>query len=400
MDADNSQVEAKPLIEANLGDNGGQVSFDSIEAARGWAGRELRQWEKFASQIDAGPPVHNVLRRQLELPTKIEEALNDAEEAQVSDQPKALEQVKQLFERYADYGSLYSRSPLGVTLLDMDGGRHPWVKLGGLASTIGIPAEDILDSEQPADRQASMILAGYAIGMGRSFVKRSDIPDLRSRLDEELSTMAETVARTEKEREETSNLGKRTTDQLQQQREAQESAWNAFHESADEEWKSLKRTFEEHLRLEAPATYWQERARTTFSAAMWSLGAFVALASGFIWVVVVHGPQFLKELPSPEDIGNFGTLTMLSIPALTALWILRHFGRLFVTNFERSGDARMRQTMATTFLALTKEGTEAVTQEERLMVLQALFRAPAETKGDEGHFGSALDILSRKNPQN
>ena len=133
---------------------------------------------------------------------------------------------------------------------------------------------------------------------------------------------------------------------------------------------------------------------------MVSLGAFVALAAGFIWVVVEHGPQFLEELPNPEDIGNFGTLTMVSIPALTALWILRHFGRLFVTNFECSGDARMRQTMATTFLALTKEGTEAVTQEERLMVLQALFRAPAESKGDEGHFGSPLDILSRKNPQN
>ena len=399
MDADNSQVEAKPVIEANLGDNGGQVSFDSIEAARGWAERELRQWGKFSSQMDGEPPVCNILRRQLELPTKIGEALNDAEDAAVSDQPKALERVKQLFEQYAHYGSLCSRSALGVTLLNMDGGRHPWVKLGGLASTIGIPAEDILDSEQPADRQASMILAGYAIGAGRNFVKRSDIPDLRSRLDEELSTMAETVARTQKEREETSNLGKRMTDQLDEQREAQKSAWKVFHASAEDEWQSLKRTFEEHLKLEAPSTYWKSRARWTFWAAMVSLGAFVALAAGFIWVVVEHGPQFVKELPSPEDIGSFGTLTMVSIPALTALWILRHFGRLFVTNFERSGDARMRQTMATTFLALTKEGTEAVTQEERLMVLQALFRAPAESKGDEGHFGSPLDILSRKNPR-
>ena len=398
MDADNSQVEAKPLIEANLGDNGGQVSFDSIEAAKGWAGRELRQWEKFGSQIEGSPPVRNVLRRQLELPTKIGEALNDAEDAPVSDQPKVLERVKQLFELYADYGSLCSRSALGVTLLNMDGGRHPWVKLGGLASTIGIPAEDILDSEQPADRQASMILAGYAIGTGRNFVKRSDIPDLRSRLDEEISTMAETVARTEKEREETSKLGKQMTDQLDQQRKTQESAWKAFHASADEEWKSLKRAFEEHLK-------WRHPRPTGRAGSVDTLGCddvpgrIRGPCGRFIWVVVEHGPQFLRELPSPQDIGNFGTLTMVSIPALTALWILRHFGRLFVTNFERSGDARMRQTMATTFLALTKEGTEAVTQEERLMVLQALFRAPAESKGEEGHFGSPLDILSRKNPR-
>lgn len=284
-------------------------------------------------------------------------------------------------------------------MLDVNGGQHAFMKIGGLASTIGMPAEDFLDAGQADAQQAAMILAGYAIGTGRNFVKRSDIPDLRSRLDDELATMADTVAQTEKEREETSNLGKRITDQLDQQREAQESAWKKFYASADEERSSLRRAFEEHLKLDAPATYWKSRARWTFWAAMVSLGAFVALAAGFIWVVVERGPQFLEELPNPEDIGDFGTLTMVSIPALTALWILRHFGRLFVTNFERSGDARMRQTMATTFLALTKEGTEAVTQEERLMVLQALFRAPAESKGDEGHLGSPLDILSRKNLQ-
>ena len=87
------------------------------------------------------------------------------------------------------------------------------------------------------------------------------------------------------------------------------------------------------------------------------------------------------------------------LPALTALWTLRHIGRLFVTNFERSGDATMRQKMATTFLALTEEGSEKITSEERLMVLEALFRAPAPSKGDYGHFGGALEILMRRKPK-
>ena len=132
---------------------------------------------------------------------------------------------------------------------------------------------------------------------------------------------------------------------------------------------------------------------------MVSLTAFTVLAVGFIWLVVDYGPGFLESLSKNNAIGDFATLAAVSVPALTALWILRHIGRLFVTNFERSGDARMRQTMATTFLALTKEGTEAVTKEERLMVLQALFRAPAESKGTDSHFASVLDILSGKKHQ-
>ena len=400
MDADNStQVESEPLIEADLGENGGEVSFASITDARDWAEREGSRWQKFGTEIEGGRLVRDVLNRQIELPTKIRDALNDAERFPDGDEPETLREIEKLFERYADYASLCSTSPLGQTILDRSQRQHGFLKIGMLASTLRIPTEDVLDFGQGDEQQLAMVLSGYAIGETRKVVKRSDIADVQSRVDKQLTKMTSIVERAETERGRIAEHGKKVTDELDRQRESQESAWKEFYASADEERKSLRRAFEEQLKLDAPATYWQERARTTFSAAMWSLGTFAAVGVGFILLVVGYGPQFLKDLPDPKVIGDFGTLTMVSIPTLTALWILRHIGRLFVTNFERSGDARMRQTMATTFLALTKEGTEAVTQEERLMVLQALFRAPAESKGDEGHFGSALDILSRKDRQ-
>ena len=129
---------------------------------------------------------------------------------------------------------------------------------------------------------------------------------------------------------------------------------------------------------------------------MASLIGFGTLAAAFIWTIMEFGPDFLETLAQHKDIGDFATLTMVSIPALTALWILRHIGRLFVTNFERSGDATMRQTMTTTFLALTKEGSEKITAEERLIVLEALFRAPTPSRGDDGHLGGALESLTRR----
>ena len=175
-------------------------------------------------------------------------------------------------------------------MLDVNRRQHAFMKIGGLASTIGIAAEDMLDYGQPDDQEATMILAGYAIGTGRNFVKRSDIPDLRSRLEEELAKMAHTVGRTEKEREDTSNLGKQITHELDEHRAAQGLEWRRFYVSVDEEWKSLRKSFEEHLKLDAPATYWKSRARWTFWAAMVSLGAFAALAVAFIWVVTWRSP--------------------------------------------------------------------------------------------------------------
>ena len=47
MDAERAQVETIPLIEAELGDNGGGISFASIKDARDWIAREINAWETF-----------------------------------------------------------------------------------------------------------------------------------------------------------------------------------------------------------------------------------------------------------------------------------------------------------------------------------------------------------------
>lgn len=400
MDADNNpQVDVKPLIEADFGENGGKVSFASIEEARNWVEQEGRRWKEFWTRLEVGSLVRNVLDYQLELPTEIRNAINEAEQAAESDRPRALRKIEELFERYADYGSVCSASPLGEIILDGNRSRHAFLKIGALASAIGIPAEHFLDSGQADDQQSAMILSGYAIGGMWNLVKRSDMASLQSRMDEQLATLTSIVERAESERRGIAKHGTKVTDELDGLYEAQQLQWNQFHTVADKERQSLRRAFEEHLKLEAPATYWKNRASETTRAAMTWLTVFATLAGALIWGIMEVGPKFVETVAEHKDIGDFATLTLVSIPALTALWILRHIGRLFVTNFERSGDATMRETMATTFLALTKEGSEKITSEERLMVLEALFRAPTPAKGDDGHFGGALEILTRRKPK-
>ena len=151
------------------------------------------------------------------------------------------------------------------------------------------------------------------------------------------------------------------------------------------------------MRLDAPVAYWQERATSASRAAKWAFAAFSAVALAVVSLSVAFGPWLLERLAAVEGAGSFTPLALLSIPALTALWGLRHVARLFVSNLERSADARMRETMATTFLALTRE-EGGIGKKERLLVLEALFRPPATAGTDDGHFGGALEILTRRNP--
>lgn len=53
----------------------------------------------------------------------------------------------------------------------------------------------------------------------------------------------------------------------------------------------------------------------------------------------------------------------------------------------------MRETMATTLLALTKEAG-GIEREELLLVLEALFRPLVVARTDDGHFGGVLEVLA------
>ena len=409
MDPYSPHVADRPLIEADLGENGGQVAFASVEEAREWIEREIDAWEQFqgrlldppilASHFGISDPIErnvleHVLERQLKLPLEIRDSLAEVPPAGVGDQSGAVQRIQEiqaLFQRYADHHSLYSKSEVGkeVTLFSPPG-HGPLMVVGRLAGILGIPVEEIArllvpDKESPLERNRFVLIwSGYAAGMMLDAVRRSDFEKHLTRLREGLRTVDDMVAEAKHRSTEVVGFCKSAEDEFR-----------TFRKSAEDEWTGLRTTFEEQLRLEAPATYWRDQARRTFAFSMWALAVFAVLAAAVIGSVVSYGPDFLGRLAAIENIGNVTTLAVISLPAFTVLWGLRHVARMFVTNLERSSDAKMRETMTTTFLALSKEGSVDVGAKERLMVLEALFRQPAPAGTDDGRFGGALEVLTR-----
>ena len=397
MNIDNGQIEGDPIIEADLGDNGGNVTFQTLEEAKRWVHREIRAWERREIQTIQSPVAPYILEQQLRLPRAISESLQKAEEAQGDELLAALESIKEQFEQYVDYHSLCSTSEIGEDIFVMIQTNQPLLAIGVLASNLGIPVNQLLRRGHAKEVDLSVVLSGYALCNTSNLVRRSDLPEHKYRMELHLKRLDEIVKWAREGQRELMGSTENVVGESSQALKKEQSDWATFSDTAQREWDTLRNTFESQLRLEAPVKYWQDRADATSKVAKQSLFAFSAIAIAIIGVLVVFGPEFLERVSAMDNVGPFTTLVFVSIPALTALWGLKHVARLFVLNIERSSDARLRETMTTTFLALVKEGAATVDQDERLLILEALFRPPAPAPSDDGHWGGLSALLSRRN---
>ena len=396
MSTDNAQIEGEPIIEADLGDNGGKVRFHTLEEAKKWVDREIKKWNGYEIQAIRSPAVPNILERQLQLPRAIIESLQKAAVTQGDDLIAALESIKEQFEQYADYRSLCSASQIGDEIFTMIQNKQPLLAIGGLASNLGIPANDLLGEWNSKESELSVILSGYALCHPSNVVRRSDLPEHKYRMEIQLKKLDDIVSQVRDDQSGLKEITASTVEESSQALKKEQTDWTNFSDAAQSEWEALRITFESQLRLESPVKYWRDQADTTSKAAKWSLCAFSVIAIAIISVLVVFGPGFLEYISASNSAGPFATLAFVSIPALTALWGLKHVARLFVTNIDRSADARLRETMTTTFLALTKDGAATVDQNERLLILEALFRPPASASTDDGHWSGLSALLSRR----
>lgn len=401
MNANDPLASVEPVIEADLGTNGGKVSFNSIAEASHWIMQEIELWDNRLTNApdDDYTTIMNQLKvkeRQLHLPMKIKELLYSTRSFTKDGKPADFQEISKLFGQYANYHSLCSKSESGTMIAGILSNKTQfyYFAIGRLIGMLRVPLEEVLevtrDTILPFQSAENGILLGYTTFATMDFLGKPDVLGQMDRL-EVVIRQAEDTSKEIIER------GRKINEEAVAELEGHRSEWNEFLETAEKERKGLEEAFKEHVRLDAPATYWREQAASASKTAKRALAAFLAGALAVVVLSIVFGPGLLERLATVDGAGSFAPLALVSIPALTALWGLRHAARLFVANLERSADARTRETMATTFLALTKEQGD-IGKEERLLVLEALFRPPAAARTDDGHFGGALEILTRRNP--
>ena len=127
-------------------------------------------------------------------------------------------------------------------------------------------------------------------------------------------------------------------------------------------------------------------------------GSFFLTVVVIASVAVLQNREEIALLVRPASGAGFDPtgLILLGLPAALLLWVLRLASRLFSTNLTLQSDASGRVAMTETFLAMV--GDQKVEPDDRMLILQALFRPPAVAGGaEEDHAPpSVLDAFVRQ----
>lgn len=174
--------------------------------------------------------------------------------------------------------------------------------------------------------------------------------------------------------------------------------WNSRLEEINSQWEESNKIFNEQLALQAPAIYWNTVAQKNNTMAIIYasvFGGFLAAAIGlFIWLGIPH----LLDLSHSKGISPILGLSPVVIPALAVMWVLRILGRQLSESILATRDAKEREVMTRTYLALMKSGNDEkppMEDNDRQIVLQSLFRPSSITGNDDAPPFSITDIFSK-----
>lgn len=191
---------------------------------------------------------------------------------------------------------------------------------------------------------------------------------------------------------------KKTNDAAIEAQTDRTGEWTGTLTSVTEQWTNALKAYDEKMALAAPTTYWRKRAITSMRTAIAFGISFAALIAFALYQFQTHAIPYLATVTKP-GVPILSAVLPVIIPSFAAVWILRIVGRLLSENIQLMQDAKERETMVMTFLALMHDevrGTTLVTDDDRLLILHSLFRPSALSATDDSPPVNWFDILSRK----
>ncbi|WP_225646395.1 DUF6161 domain-containing protein [Bradyrhizobium australafricanum] len=159
---------------------------------------------------------------------------------------------------------------------------------------------------------------------------------------------------------------------------------------------SFMQSLSEEVRLRSVSELWQNRARWHRGIAGAALAVFFVAVAALVGYCAMHMDQIVAALPRDKDQHvEYVSIALLAIPALAVGWCLKILARLVHTNSVLGDDSRQRQAMTRTYLALVADSSSQVTTEDRLVMLNAIFRPLPGSQSDEVAPPTILDLINK-----
>ncbi|MEQ8814658.1 MAG: DUF6161 domain-containing protein [Thalassobaculum sp.] len=387
--------DRRVFLEGDLGENGGQVAFETVKDFVDWATREGEFWAFLVERHQSLP--RNTLARTIadhisQITVHGEKLVNTG-----TDDPDAVRRLNESFEAYRAKKTLHSSNAAAARV------KLIYEKLG-LEAALGA-LETIKSSDfQPENRGAMSGAVAYV------HLSQFGEPTMGS---PEIAALQASIAEI---REQTSSLVQGLRDDQRAVQAAHDAmvadgrrlghhalqVWRRFrrrmNQRAGQALASLEATdqaYSEQMQLQAPVDYWTDKKADhtrKASTLRWVLLGYTAVSIGVIGF-------FARDLPelAPQYKGETLVFAGAAAAALLtiAFWGGRILVRLYLSELHLAGDAWERATMAKTYLALTKEGNAG--EADRPIVLGALFRQGTDgvVKEDNVPDTSLIAMLAR-----
>lgn len=401
--------EFSPPIETNPLGSKATIRFKGRNEARSWAQREAQLWSNIRDKAAAFecPEVIALLDDPLQ-------SITAASTKELVEARKEIEALMKGYEtgRYISTSSDFARAVFAI------GNSNGSLRVGMIAGVFQLPIPETIIQKRPGDLLS--FLTGYAAGVSRHHIAVGEVPRAKDELRQTTKKMADALKEFDARRKE---LDEAATAQMNKFATELDAA-NARHtemltthrteidqlqENHAAALAEMERKYQERFSLRAPKDYWNAKADAHATAARKALKTFAWIGAGIVGVVIVGAvtATYVKQFDFGADLVHFFArkefataivTACIALPSLGVIWLLRHISRLYVTNLQLGEDARLRQVMVETFLALN-EKEKAVSDAERLLILQALFR-PASGSGDDDSQHTLTDhILKRLDPK-
>lgn len=174
---------------------------------------------------------------------------------------------------------------------------------------------------------------------------------------------------------------------------------DTFIEKRRSEIDELASLYRTKLLLEGPAEHWASVARSSMRTVWVTLAIFSVMLAIPAYVVSVNWPSISAYLDKTIEASKGGfslaSVVVFTIPILAYGWLLKHISRIFAQALSISADASHRKVMAVTFLGLAQNKSLSISEQDRALILNALFRPIATASQDEGPPAGLLDLIKK-----
>lgn len=164
----------------------------------------------------------------------------------------------------------------------------------------------------------------------------------------------------------------------------------------DKRCQELEKLYDEKLKLEAPAKYWDDMKKSyQLSGGIWFAASVIIAVLIIVGLVALLAsiPNLFSEDSHWMDV--FKNSAIITIITSVAIYILRITVKMAMSSFHLARDAKERHNLSYFYLALIND--KAITDKERALVINALFSRSDSglLKNDAGPTmsGNVMDLV-------